>query len=30
VPGAAHVGSYDVEKEEYLNRVGDFFDKNLK
>ncbi|MEO8287853.1 MAG: alpha/beta hydrolase [Chloroflexota bacterium] len=30
VPGAAHVGSFDVNKQEYLTRVGDFFDKNLK
>ncbi len=30
VPGAAHVGAFDVNKQDYLDRVGAFFDKYLK
>jgi pimeloyl-ACP methyl ester carboxylesterase len=30
VPGAAHVGAFDVNKQAYLDKVDAFFDKNLK
>ena len=30
VPGAAHTGAYTAEPQIYLNKVGAFFDQNLK
>jgi fermentation-respiration switch protein FrsA (DUF1100 family) len=30
VPGAAHTGSYTAVPQAYLEKVGAFFEKNLK
>ncbi len=30
VPGAAHTGAYTTDPQAYLNKVGAFFDRNLK